>query len=80
MRALIHSKRRKQYLVEFRLWSTANILGLHTCFNLIGQQAMSIETCPTRVLLVSDRLPLGGDCVLEDVHSVLDRLPVQTHL
>ncbi|KAK0156260.1 hypothetical protein N1851_000457 [Merluccius polli] len=45
--------------------------GLHTGL----KEAISVSYGPTRVLLVSDRLALCGDGVLEDVHRVLDRLP-----
>lgn len=34
----------------------------------------------TRALLVGDGLALHWNAVLEDVHSVLDRLPVQANL
>lgn len=36
--------------------------------------------CPTWVFLVGDGLALCGERVLEDVHSILDGLPVQTNL
>lgn len=64
-----------------------NILGICVCWpkditqsSLISSACRCTTLCPTWVFLVGDGLALCGDRVLEDVHSILDSLPVQTNL